>query len=118
MAVFRRIRVRLPGTTLHEDFEPKVDVSYTMGKHAMKFGVSYNRYTKNQKLFLNAEGRLIRSRAQPATRSWTCCWAWHGQLLRVTGCADPALCQPDPIGLCDGYLEGNASAQPATWPSV
>ncbi len=39
-----------------EDFEPKVDVSYTMGKHALKFGVSYNRYTKNQKLFLNAEG--------------------------------------------------------------
>ena len=39
-----------------EDYEPKVDVSYTMGKHAMKFGASYNRYTKNQKLFLNAEG--------------------------------------------------------------
>jgi len=39
-----------------EDLEPKVDVSYTMGKHAMKFGASYNRYTKNQKLFLNAEG--------------------------------------------------------------
>jgi hypothetical protein len=38
------------------DLEPKVDVSYTMGKHALKFGVSYNRYTKNQKLFLNAEG--------------------------------------------------------------
>jgi hypothetical protein len=39
-----------------EDYEPKVDISYTMGKHAMKFGGSYNRYTKNQKLFLNAEG--------------------------------------------------------------
>jgi hypothetical protein len=39
-----------------EDFEPKVDISYTKGKHAMKFGFSYNRYTKNQKLFLNAEG--------------------------------------------------------------
>ena len=39
-----------------EDYEPKVDLSYTMGKHAMKFGFSYNRYTKNQKLFLNAEG--------------------------------------------------------------
>jgi hypothetical protein len=38
------------------DLEPKVDVSYTIGKHAMKFGASYNRYTKNQKLFLNAEG--------------------------------------------------------------
>ncbi len=39
-----------------EDYEPKVDISYTMGKHALKFGASYNRYTKNQKLFLNAEG--------------------------------------------------------------
>jgi hypothetical protein len=39
-----------------QDLEPKVDISYTMGKHAMKFGASYNRYTKNQKLFLNAEG--------------------------------------------------------------
>jgi Carboxypeptidase regulatory-like domain len=39
-----------------EDLEPKADISYTMGKHAMKFGASYNRYTKNQKLFLNAEG--------------------------------------------------------------
>jgi hypothetical protein len=38
------------------DLEPKVDISYTKGKHAMKFGASYNRYTKNQKLFLNAEG--------------------------------------------------------------
>jgi hypothetical protein len=38
------------------DLEPKVDLSYTMGKHALKFGASYNRYTKNQKLFLNAEG--------------------------------------------------------------
>ena len=55
-AAFRRIRVRLPGITLHKTYMPKVDVSYTMGKHAMKFGVSYNRYTKNQKLFLNAEG--------------------------------------------------------------
>jgi hypothetical protein len=39
-----------------EDYEPKVDVSYTMGKHAMKFGFSYNRYTKNQQLFGDAEG--------------------------------------------------------------
>lgn len=38
------------------DLEPKLDISYTLGKHAMKFGGSYNRYTKNQKLFLNAEG--------------------------------------------------------------
>ncbi|HEY2858662.1 MAG TPA: TonB-dependent receptor [Terracidiphilus sp.] len=40
-----------------EDYEPKVDVSYTMGKHAMKFGFSYNRYTKNQQLFGDANGK-------------------------------------------------------------
>jgi hypothetical protein len=39
-----------------EDYEPKVDLSYTMGKHATKFGFSYNRYTKNQQLFGDAEG--------------------------------------------------------------
>ncbi len=39
-----------------EDYEPKVDVSYIMGKHAFKFGFSYNRYTKNQQLFGNGNG--------------------------------------------------------------
>jgi len=38
------------------DYEPKIDISYTMGKHAMKYGFSYNRYTKNQQLFGDAEG--------------------------------------------------------------
>ncbi len=33
-----------------EDYEPKADISYTSGKHAMKFGFSYNRYTKNQQV--------------------------------------------------------------------
>jgi len=40
------------------DYEPKVDISYTSGKHAMKFGFSYNRYTKNQQLFGDAEGNV------------------------------------------------------------
>ncbi len=39
-----------------EDYEPKVDLSYTRGKHAMKFGFSYNRYTKNQQLQNDAAG--------------------------------------------------------------
>jgi hypothetical protein len=39
-----------------QDYEPKVDVSYSSGKHAMKFGFSYNRYTKNQQLFGNVMG--------------------------------------------------------------
>ena len=39
-----------------QDYEPKVDISYTMGKHAMKYGFSYNRYTKNQQLFGDTQG--------------------------------------------------------------
>ncbi len=39
-----------------QDFEPKVDVSYTKGRHAMKFGFSYNRYTKNQMLYSDEQG--------------------------------------------------------------
>jgi Carboxypeptidase regulatory-like domain len=34
-----------------QDYAPKLDVSYTMGKHSMKFGLGYNRYTKNQQIF-------------------------------------------------------------------
>jgi len=40
-----------------QDYMPKGDLSYTKGKHAMKFGVSYNRYTKNQQLFGNVMGQ-------------------------------------------------------------
>jgi hypothetical protein len=39
-----------------QDYEPKVDVSYTMGRHAFKFGFSYNRYTKNQMLYGDEQG--------------------------------------------------------------
>jgi len=39
-----------------QDYEPRVDLSYTRGKHAMKFGYSYNRYTKNQELQNDAAG--------------------------------------------------------------
>ncbi|MGB7547772.1 MAG: carboxypeptidase-like regulatory domain-containing protein [Terracidiphilus sp.] len=41
-----------------EDYEPKLDISYTQGKHAMKFGFSYNRYTKNQQLFGDSQGNF------------------------------------------------------------
>ncbi len=40
------------------DYEPKADISYTEGKHQMKFGFSYNRYTKNQQLFGETEGNV------------------------------------------------------------
>jgi len=39
-----------------QDYDPKVDVSWTRGQHAFKFGFSYNRYTKNQQLFGDPEG--------------------------------------------------------------
>jgi hypothetical protein len=41
-----------------QDFTPKVDVSYLRGRHSMKFGFSYNRYTKNQQLFGNWGGNF------------------------------------------------------------
>jgi hypothetical protein len=41
-----------------QDYEPKADISYNSGKHAMKFGFSYNRYTKNQQLFGNVMGTV------------------------------------------------------------
>lgn len=41
-----------------EDYEPKVDVSWTHGQHQFKFGFSYNRYTKNQQLFGDKEGKF------------------------------------------------------------
>jgi hypothetical protein len=39
-----------------QDYSPKVDVSYTIGKHQAKFGFSYNRYTKNQMMYSDAQG--------------------------------------------------------------
>jgi hypothetical protein len=39
-----------------QDYEPKVDISYTTGRHQFKFGFSYNRYTKNQMLYGDAQG--------------------------------------------------------------
>jgi hypothetical protein len=41
-----------------QDYMPKLDVSYTDGKHAMKFGFSYNRYTKNQQIFGDQQGNF------------------------------------------------------------
>jgi Carboxypeptidase regulatory-like domain len=41
-----------------QDLMPKADVSYTTGRHSLKFGFSYNRYTKNQQLFGNVMGTV------------------------------------------------------------
>ena len=39
-----------------QDYAPKVDISYARSKHSLKFGFSYNRYTKNQQLQADAAG--------------------------------------------------------------
>ncbi len=83
-----------------EDYEPKVDVSYTMGKHAMKYGFSYNRYTKNQQIFGDEQGSYGPSNTTNDQHM--------DLLLGLTGgysqfqAADPPLRQPDSLGLRDG----------------
>ena len=52
-----------------EDYEPRADLSYTRGKHAMKFGFSYNRYTKNQQLQADAAGDYGFGQNQSGTTS-------------------------------------------------
>lgn len=47
-----------------QDYNPKDDLSWTKGKHSMKFGVGYMRYTKNQQLFGNTEGTYVFSNNQ------------------------------------------------------
>jgi hypothetical protein len=39
-----------------QDYSPKVDLSYTLARHQLKFGFSYNRYTKNQMLYGDSQG--------------------------------------------------------------
>ena len=63
------------------DYEPKIDVSYTVGKHATKFGFSYNRYFKNQMLYGDAQGDYG-SGAYPALRGTDALGLRHGQLAR------------------------------------
>jgi hypothetical protein len=47
-----------PWKNAARDYSPIFSVSYTQGKHAMKFGVGYNRYTKNQQLFGDPGGNF------------------------------------------------------------
>ena len=73
-----------------QDYEPRVDLSYTTGKHAMKYGFSYNRYTKNQQLQADAAGDY-----------------GFGQNLTGTGAGgnsgDPFMSQL--LGLANGYSQ-------------
>ncbi len=45
-----------PYSNATADYEPKVDISYTQGTHAMKFGFSYNRFTKRQNIGGDEQG--------------------------------------------------------------
>jgi len=42
-----------------QDYNPKDDLSWTKGKHSMKFGFGYMRYTKNQQIFGTTEGSYL-----------------------------------------------------------
>jgi hypothetical protein len=79
-----------------QDVEPKIDISYTMGKHAMKYGFSYNRYTKNQQLFGDANGQYNLT--------------GNSSSDQYSGNQDKAACQvkPAPAGCVvgDGIIDG------------
>ena len=47
-----------PWTNGAEDYNEIFGISVTKGKHAMKFGGGYNRYTKNQDVFFSTEGNF------------------------------------------------------------
>ncbi len=100
-----------------QDFEPKIDVSYTNGKHAMKFGFSYNRYTKNQQIFGDTQGDFgFNSSVERRSHGYAdgSCW----QLLAVPGSADSPLRKPDTFGLRDGQLARHAAVEPSARPPV
>ncbi len=84
-----------------EDYEPKGDISYTTGKHAMKFGFSYNRYTKNQQIFGDQQGNYNFGSPEQRRRHGHADGSVH-RLFAVPGHPDPPLRQPDAVGVRDG----------------
>jgi hypothetical protein len=45
-----------PYSNASEDYMPRVDLSYTTGRHALKFGFDFNRYVKNQQIGGDTQG--------------------------------------------------------------
>jgi hypothetical protein len=45
-----------PYSNASEDYMPTVALSYTTGRHALKFGFAYNRYVKNQQIGGDTQG--------------------------------------------------------------
>jgi hypothetical protein len=76
-----------------QDYEPKVDLSYITGKHSLKFGFSYNRYTKNQEIFADPNGNF----------------AFQGNASgQFTSNLDQAACAPSSAGVYPvGCVEGD-----------
>ncbi len=68
-----------------EDYEPKVDVSYSRGKHSFKFGFSYNRYTKNQQLQADAAGDFSFSNRQTGNGDSTTGDPFISQVIGLSG---------------------------------
>ena len=94
------------------DYEPKVDISYTMGKHAMKYGFSYNRYDKNQQIFGDSQGNYSPS-GTTNDGAMDLLLGLTGRLLPGQRHADPALGQPDAFGLHRRQLAHDTALQPA-----
>ena len=88
-----------------EDYEPKVDLSYTTGKHAMKFGFSYNRYTKNQQVNGDTQGQFSwggRSDSQ-FTGSGKYCSGTTATDLAATSCYQGDGLMDMLLGMASGY---------------
>jgi len=68
-----------------QDYSPKVDLSYTRGKHSLKFGYSYNRYTKNQQLQADAAGDYSFSNRQTGNGGSTTGDPFMSQVMGLSG---------------------------------
>jgi len=68
-----------------QDYSPKVDLSYTRGKHSFKFGFSYNRYTKNQQLQADAAGDYSFSNRQTGNGDSTTGDPFMSQVIGLSG---------------------------------
>ncbi len=127
-----------------EDYEPKLDVSYTVGKHAMKYGFSYNRYTKNQQVNGNTMGNFgtIRRPFRQPVHGQRCVLqrvhgdgyradgllpgrrcdgyaARHGCQLRSAGIGPHRpLCKPDAFDVHHGQLARDSAPEPAARSSL
>ena len=100
-----------------QDYSPIVALSYSMGKHATKFGFSYNRYTKNQQIFGSPPGQhQLWHPDQRQHHGYVAgCYEWIQP--GATGANQP-LRKPDDFGLRDGQLAHDAPLERSVWPPL